>query len=79
MKKKDKRNSSVETVNPGWKKADEWYLQKHDNTHEPDIQIFSEDNFEDDNKEHRILLRFMPWKIGLLEEYGHVLLSINVY
>lgn len=41
-------------TNQGWKQTDEWYLSKYDNAQaDPDIQILTEDNYEDDNKELR--------------------------
>ncbi|MGH9983261.1 MAG: hypothetical protein ACRD8W_04805 [Nitrososphaeraceae archaeon] len=41
-------------VNQGWKQTDVWYLNRHDNTQaDPDIQILTEDNLEDENKELR--------------------------
>jgi hypothetical protein len=41
-------------TNQGWKQVDEWYLNKYDNAQaDPDIQILTEDNYEDENKELR--------------------------
>ncbi|MGH9986377.1 MAG: hypothetical protein ACRD8W_20735 [Nitrososphaeraceae archaeon] len=39
--------------NAGWKRQDEWYLNRHDNVHTPDIQVLTEDNYEDEVKELR--------------------------
>lgn len=73
MKKKDKRNSSVEAVNPGWKQADQWFLNRHDNTHEPDIHIFTEDNFEDENKELReYFCAICQSRLDFLKETGTI-------
>lgn len=38
-----------DSTNPGWKTKDHLFLNRNDNTHEPDIQIFDEGDFEEDN------------------------------
>ncbi|MGH9953753.1 MAG: hypothetical protein ACRD5J_19225 [Nitrososphaeraceae archaeon] len=44
----------MKDTNQGWKQADEWYLNRYDNAQaDPDIQILTEDNLEDENKERR--------------------------
>jgi hypothetical protein len=41
-------------INQGWEQTDEWYLNQYDNpNNDPDIQIFDEGNFEDEDKEER--------------------------
>ena len=41
-------------TNQGWKQTDEWYLDKFDNASaDPDIQILTEDQLEDEDKELR--------------------------
>jgi hypothetical protein len=41
-------------VNQGWKQTDEWYLHRFDNpSNDPEIQVITEDNWEDENKELR--------------------------
>ncbi len=40
-------------TNPGWKRQDEWYLNRHDNVHTPETQILTEEDFEDENLEQR--------------------------
>jgi ribosomal protein L37AE/L43A len=48
--KKDNNNRP----NQGWKLEDQWYLNKYDNAQaDPDVQILTDDQLEDENKEHR--------------------------
>lgn len=52
MKKKDSSSSST-NVNQGWKQADQWFLNRHDNKHEPELQILTEEDWENGDKEQR--------------------------
>lgn len=46
-------NDNSSATNPGWKQADQWYLNRHDNVHTPDIRVITEDNLEESDPELR--------------------------
>lgn len=49
-----KEYTRMNDTNPGWKQQDERYLNRHDNASaDPDIQLLTEDNLEEENKEER--------------------------
>jgi ribosomal protein L37AE/L43A len=56
--------------NAGWKQIDEWYLNRHDNKHEP---VFIQEDFEEQNKERReYFCAICKTRLDFLKETGTI-------
>ena len=61
--------------NAGWKLEDKHYLRKYDNASaEPELQIFDEEDFEDEDKERREYWCVLCLEVRLPEKHGYVVL-----
>jgi hypothetical protein len=50
--KRNNNNNSGSNPNAGWNQREQWYLNRYDNTaSNPDVQILTDEYWEDKNKE----------------------------
>ena|SRR5918996_1726622 len=51
---KKRQDNNKEATNPGWNQREQWYLNRYDDAEAgPDIQILTDEDWEDKNKERR--------------------------